>query len=66
VTNEMQWTILWFRHHANLWKERSERKDRNLPMGHRAYAVKQQKLYIMFAKNAYDKFSMYIPSDFQQ
>lgn len=63
VKNEMQWTILWFRHHANLWKERSERNDGNLPMGHKAYAVKQQKLYNAFAEKSFDKFSMYISSD---
>jgi hypothetical protein len=63
VKNEMQWTILWFRHHANLWKGRSERKDGNLPMGHKAYAVKQQKLYNAFAEKSLDKFSLYIPSD---
>ena len=34
VKHEMQWTILWFQYQANLWRERSEREDVILPIGH--------------------------------
>jgi hypothetical protein len=43
VKHEMQWTILWFQHQVNLWSEHSKRKDVNLPVGHKGYAVKQKK-----------------------
>jgi hypothetical protein len=63
VKNEMQWTILWFKNQANLWKERSEREDVVLPIGHKAYALKQQKLYNQFERKASERFAMYLPSD---
>lgn len=63
VKHEMLWTILWFQKQASLWKERSEREDGDLPMGHKAYALKQQKLYNEFERKASERFAMYLPSD---
>ena len=45
VKYEMQWTTLWFQNKAKIWEERSKRKDGKLPLGHRSYAAKQQKLW---------------------
>jgi hypothetical protein len=60
VKHEMQWTILWFQNQADLWRERSEREDGNLPIGHKAYAKKQQKLWNMFQKKSSERFLMYL------
>ena len=60
VKHEMQWTILWFQHQANLWTEHSKREDVDLPMGHKAYAVKQNKLWTAFEKKALERFSLYL------
>jgi hypothetical protein len=62
VKHEMEWTILWFQHHANLWGERSEREDENLPLGHKHYAIKQQKLWNEFQSKAAETFGLYITS----
>ena len=63
MKHEMQWTVLWFNNQAKLWKERSEREDAVLPMGHRAYALKQKKLYNEFERKASERFALYIPSN---
>ena len=60
VKHEMHWTILWFQCQANLWKKRSEKKEGILPMGHEAYAKKQQKLWNAFQKKASERFELYL------
>ena len=60
VKHEMQWTILWFQNQANIWMERSEREDGFLPIGHKAYAAKQQKLWSAFQRKSLEQFSTYI------
>ena len=60
VKHEMQWTILWFQYQANLWKERSERVDGILPMGHKSYAKKQQKLWKAFERKSSERFALYL------
>ena len=62
VKHEMQWTILWFQNQANLWSERSKREDGNLPLGHKSYAAKQEKLWNAFQRKALERFSLYLPS----
>jgi hypothetical protein len=61
VENEMQWTLLWFQNQANLWRERGEREDSILPMGHTAYAKKQYKLWNTFQTKSSERFSLYLP-----
>ena len=60
VKHEMQWTILWFQFQANLWRERSERVDGILPVGHQSYAKKQQKLWNVFERKSTEKFGLYL------
>ena len=60
VRNEMQWTILWFQYQASLWSERSKRDDSHLPLGHRSYAAKQEKLWDSFERKATERFALYI------
>ena len=60
VKNEMQWTMLWFQNQANLWKERSEMEGDDFPVGHKAYAVKQQKLFNEFLTKSSERFKLYI------
>ena len=48
VKHEMEWTTMWFQHQADLWSEHLKREDDYLPMGHKVYAVKQQKLWSAF------------------
>ena len=60
VKHEMQWTILWFQYQANLWKEHSKREDVDLPIGHKAYAAKQNKLWSAFQRKASERFSLYL------
>jgi hypothetical protein len=60
VKNEMQWTLLWFQNQAKLWRERSEREDSDLPLGHKSYAIKQQKLWNAFQKKAEERFGIYL------
>jgi hypothetical protein len=59
VKNEMQWTMLWFQNEANVWKERSEMEDDDLPKGHKAYALKQQKLWNEFLTKSSERFKLY-------
>ena len=61
MKHEMQWTILWFQHQANLWRERSERVDDVLPTGHKSYAKKQQKLWKAFQQKSSERFALYVP-----
>jgi hypothetical protein len=56
----MQWTILWFGTQANLWRERSEREDCDLPNGHKAYAKKQQKLWKAFEEKSFERFAIHL------
>ena len=60
VKNKMQWTMLWFQNQANLWKERSEMEGDDLPVGHKAYTVKQQKLWNEFLTKSSERFKLYI------
>jgi hypothetical protein len=60
VKHEMQWTILWFQHQANLWNERSKSEDEILPLGHKAYAVKQEKLWKTFQRKSSERFGLFI------
>ena len=60
VKHEMQWTILWFQHQANLWSEYSKREDVELPVGHKEYAVKQKKLWSAFQRRASEIFLLYL------
>ena len=60
VKHEMQWTTLWFQNQADLWRERSESVDGILPIGHKAYAVKQQKLWDAFQKKSSQRFAIYL------
>jgi len=60
VKHEMHWTILWFRHQADIWTGYSEREDDYLPIGHKAYATKQQKIWNEFQKKASERFDLYL------
>jgi hypothetical protein len=60
VKNEMKWTMLWFQNQADIWKGRSEMEGDDLPMGHKAYAIKQQKLWKEFHTKSSEKFKLYI------
>ena len=60
VKHEMQWTILWFQYQANLWGEDAKMEDANLPIGHKAYAAKQSKLWNVFQKKASERFTLYM------
>ena len=62
VKHEMEWTTLWFQHQANSWGEHSKKEDPYLPIGHKAYAVKQQKLWSAFQRKASERFTLYISS----
>jgi hypothetical protein len=62
VKNEMHWTVLWFQNQANLWSERSKKEDKDLPVGHKSYAIKQQKLWNAFKRKALERFGLHIPS----
>ena len=62
MKHEMQWTILWFQNQVNLWRERSDREDSFLPIGHKGYATKQQKIWNEFQKKASDRFALHLPS----
>jgi hypothetical protein len=62
VKHEMHWTTLWFQNQANVWEKRSNREDSKLPLGHKSYAVKQQKLWKAFQKKASERFELYLPS----
>ena len=60
MKNEMRWTVLWFQNQANLWGERLEMKDSMLPIGHEAYAKKQQKLWNEFQRKASERFALHV------
>ena len=60
MKHEMQWTILWFQHQANLWSEHSKREDMDLPVGYKVYAVKPKELWSAFQRKASERFSLYI------
>ena len=60
VKHEMGWTILWFQNQANLLSERSKTVDGSLPLGHKSYAIKQQKLWNSFEKKASEIFGIYL------
>ena len=60
VKHEMDWTILWFKNQAELWRERSEREDVDLPPGHKSYAVKQEKLWNTFYRKSLERFNLHI------
>jgi hypothetical protein len=45
---------------VDLWTERSKRKDGYLPIGHKVYAAKQQKLWVMFQRKASERFKLYL------
>ena len=62
VKHEMQWTTLWFQYQANLWSEYSKRDDDYLPIGHKAYAAKQQKLWSAFQRKSLERFALYLPT----
>ena len=60
VKHKMQWTVQWFQYQANLWNERSNREDGNLPLGHKSYSTKQEKLWNAFVLKASQKFGLYV------
>ena len=60
LKNEMQWTKLWFQNQSNLWRERSKMADGVLPIGHQAYAIKQQKIWDAFVKKSSNRFEIYM------
>ena len=62
VKHEMHWTTLWFQHQAEVWSEHSKSEHSDLPVGHKAYAAKQQKLWSTFHQRSSEKFVIYIPS----
>jgi hypothetical protein len=60
VKHEMQWTKAWFKKQAELWRERLERGDEELPQGHKSYAAKQVKLWNVFLGKASERFDLYL------
>jgi hypothetical protein len=60
VRHEMHWTTLWFQKQIKTWTDYSIRGEDYLPIGHKAYAVKQQKLWTLFHRKALEKFALYI------
>jgi hypothetical protein len=60
VKHEMEWTVIWFKNQAELWRERSKRKNHELPTGHKSYAAKQQKLWNAFYLKASERFNLYL------
>ena len=62
VKHEMEWTILWFRHQSELWRERSHRNDVALPPGHKSYAAKQEKLWKAFERKSAERFQLHVQS----
>jgi hypothetical protein len=56
----MHWTILWFQNQVNEWTKHSETEEESLPAGHKAYAVKQQKIWKEFHKKTSERFAVYI------
>jgi hypothetical protein len=60
VKHEMEWTTLWFKNQAELWRSRLRREDSNLPAGHKSYAAKQQKLWEAFHRKSLERFSLHL------
>jgi hypothetical protein len=60
VKHEMVWTTNWFKKQADLWRERSKKTDGDLPLGHKSYAAKQQKLWNAFHAKASERFHSYL------
>jgi hypothetical protein len=46
----MKWTVLWFRHQENVWKQRAEVSMIEGKKGHASYAWKQVEMWAMLAK----------------
>jgi hypothetical protein len=57
----MQWTVLWFEYQSTLWGDRSKREDSGLVRGHKAYSIKQQKLWNTFKRKAAERFAIHLP-----
>lgn len=53
VKSEMEWTVICFCNHQEMWKQRAE--DSKLP-GHKAYAWKQSSTWAGWAKTAENTF----------
>jgi len=64
VKYEMQWTVKWFQNQANLWNRRSNREDGDLPLGHKSYSVKQEKIWNTFLRKASQRFGLHVPMDY--
>jgi hypothetical protein len=60
VKHEMEWTTLWFKNQADIWRERLKREEGDLPSGHKSYAAKQQKLWDAFHRKASERFDLYV------
>jgi hypothetical protein len=50
VQHEMKWTILWFKHQMEEWKNRLKRSAEERKPGHIAYAEKQVAMWKMFMR----------------
>jgi hypothetical protein len=60
VKHEMEWTTIWFRRQVESWRERSERNNPKLPLGHKSYAAKQHKLWNAFERKSSERFKLYM------
>ena len=60
VKHEMRWTTIWFQKQVDLWVKRSKSEDPSLPIGHKSYAIKQEKLWKAFLMKASGNFSLHI------
>ena len=60
VKHEMRWTTLWFKTQVELWRGRSKRDDADLPVGHKSYAAKQEKLWSAFYRKSSERFNLYL------
>ena len=60
VKHEMEWTTLWFKNQAKLWRERSEREDIDLSPGHKSYAAKQHKLWNAFHRKSSEILNLHL------
>jgi hypothetical protein len=59
LQHEMQWTTLFFKHHASEWSRRaSTAAGKRLP-GHEAYALKQVAMWLTFARRAQQGFAKF-------
>ena len=55
VRHEMQWTVNYFRYHAEQWKAR---KTASKSYGHAVYAARKQAMWLRFATSAVSSFSI--------